>query len=322
MEEEIVGRQGRYRKTALRGQDALQQVWDVIDEASQTPCRLCVIRREKFPVEDVQQLDDRWFPTLLDAWHADGMTYLVTRTVTGQPLSECRAASEKTVVRIFLALCDALRDLHRHRLVHRNLRLSNILLTDGSIQIVDVSCVKRMEEQADGTVAADTRYLGTIGYAAPEQFGSRPTDVRSDIYTVGIIIRALLQTAFHGKYRGPLNLITKKCTEYDPTYRFQTLEELADELKHGEISRNRTATFNKKWTVFYFIGVYFTALVGEAWLLEEYVGISTRIGLALTACALVTLPLLIVKCLHLFHAACKRWMPIAYVVNAFFSLSM
>lgn len=266
-------------------------------------------------MEEIEQLDSRWFPTILDAWQADGMTYIVTEPAEGTCLNELKDASEETIERIFLALCDALQELHRHHLVHRNLKLSNILVTDDGIQVVDVSCVKRIEAEADGTVAADTRYLGTIGYAAPEQFGSRPTDVRSDIYTLGVILQVLLTMVSRGEKRRRLQFIMKKCTEYDPAYRFQSLEELETELKTGDIYKKQNQTFNKKWTIFYLYGLYHLGLAGSVFLSVEIMGMVGNYIVVFPFVMMFLVMFVALKLLRVFHEICKRWIWVAYVMN-------
>ena len=65
-------------------------------------------------------------------------------------------------------------------------------------------------------------YLGTKGYAPPEQFGYGQTDARSDIYSIGVTMRKSLPE----EYSGCLTPIFAKCMEIDPNRRYQDVQEL------------------------------------------------------------------------------------------------
>ena len=52
------------------------------------------------------------------------------------------------------------------------------------ITIIDFDIARIRKEEAD----SDTEFLGTVGYASPEQFGFAQTDKRSDIYSLGVLI--------------------------------------------------------------------------------------------------------------------------------------
>ncbi|MCM1256313.1 MAG: protein kinase [Roseburia sp.] len=75
--------------------------------------------------------------------------------------------------------------IHRLKLVHRDINPQNIVISsDGVVKIIDFG-IGRMYKELQGR---DTEFLGTAGYAAPEQFGFSQSDARTDIYSVGVIL--------------------------------------------------------------------------------------------------------------------------------------
>ncbi|MDO4383093.1 MAG: serine/threonine-protein kinase [Eubacteriales bacterium] len=162
-----------------------------------------------------------------------------------QLLKQKGTLSEEEVFAILLPLCDTLGKLHRLNppVVHRDLKLSNIIRTDsGAIYIVDFDTARNYEPGLE----QDTELLGTKEYASPEQYGFGQSDARSDIYALGVIINRLLTGEYpkHQLCEGPLQPIVTRCTRMDPEARFNTVEELIGEL---EAIINRKEIFSKTW---------------------------------------------------------------------------
>ena len=85
---------------------------------------------------------------------------------------------------------------------------------------------------------ADTHLIGTPGFAAPEQYGFHQTDERTDIYSLGLTLKIL---AGYTSYRGYLTAIFDKCTEFDPTKRYDS----AKNLRWAIIFRSHLTTSKK-----------------------------------------------------------------------------
>lgn len=94
---------------------------------------------------------------------------------------------------ILIDLCRALSAIHRRGLVHRDLKPSNVLLAreTGACKLTDFGIVKDLDPSHDPTRAATT-LVGTWAYASPEQITGNPIDHRSDLYSLGVILFALL----------------------------------------------------------------------------------------------------------------------------------
>ena len=129
--------------------------------------------------------------------------------IDGKIISET-CFTEKSMVSAAKDLCKVLTHIHRLGIVHRDIKPSNILMAeDGHIRLIDFDAARTVKPTAD----SDTRYLGTEGFAPPEQYGFSQTDKRSDIYALGKTLECILGSlAFDKKYGD----IIYKCTRLDP----------------------------------------------------------------------------------------------------------
>lgn len=85
-----------------------------------------------------------------------------------------------------MQLCKGLKNLHQRDIIHRDINLNNIMLTnDGVVKLVDFDTVRIFKYDQN----FDTTYLGTKGFAPPEQYGFSQTDARTDIYALGMTIK-------------------------------------------------------------------------------------------------------------------------------------
>ncbi len=129
-------------------------------------------------------------------------------------------------------ICAALAAIHSLEppIVHRDVKPENIMEREGGgYVLIDFDAARIYDENA----RADTQCIATVGYAAPEQYGLSQTDVRSDIFSLGVTLYELKTgEAFHmGAVCGGLfkNIIAK-CTAFAPEKRFQNADQLLRKL--------------------------------------------------------------------------------------------
>lgn len=145
-----------------------------------------------------------------------GDDYITSEYVDGADLSKSKI-SPQNVLSIALELCDALAELHKNSVIHRDIKPSNIILCgDGHIKLIDFDAARIMKIAAD----KDTAFIGTDGFAPPEQFGFTQTDERSDIYSFGVTIKLLLGDNYA---RSAYKSVIEKCIRFDPARRYKTI---------------------------------------------------------------------------------------------------
>ena len=123
--------------------------------------------------------------------------------------------AEDYAINIARQICNGLSVLHKYSITHRDITPSNIIIGfDGVVKIIDFGISRLHKENAKH----DTQVLGTEGYAAPEQFGFKQSDCKTDIYALGVLLNYMLTGHIPSEvmYRdGDVADIIKKCTEYE-----------------------------------------------------------------------------------------------------------
>ena len=159
------------------------------------------------------------------------------------------------VARLGMVVAETLQYAHTRGLIHRDIKPSNLMLDrDGKVWVTDFGLVANHGER-DLTMTGDV--LGTLRYMSPEQAeGTAPVDHRSDVYSVGITLYELLtrRAAFESDNRAtllndvvsseppmprhvdssiPVDLetIVQKAIQKEPSLRYATAQELADDLR-------------------------------------------------------------------------------------------
>lgn len=136
-------------------------------------------------------------PRIYDHFTEDGRWYLIMDFIEGQTLEEylknaagsCLPLHE--VLEIGTQLCTVLGFLHTLNppIIFRDLKPANVMIgSDGHIHLIDFGIARHFKPGQ----ANDTTHLGTVGYAAPEQYGKAQSTTRSDIYSLGATLHQLL----------------------------------------------------------------------------------------------------------------------------------
>lgn len=181
----------------------------------------------------------RHLPRIYDVHESDGDMVVVMEYVAGRTLRDEvyeRDASLELARRWFPLLCDGVSELHEQfpaPIIHRDLKPTNVVVGGEGLTIIDFGIARAFRDGAE----SDTSHFGTRSYAPPEQFGFRQTDVRSDVYALGMILYYLLTekdpspvVAAEG-FADPavpasLRPVLARACAFDPAARFQSARDL------------------------------------------------------------------------------------------------
>ena len=130
--------------------------------------------------------------------------------------------------KIVTQVCQGLWVLHSLGAVHRDVKPENIILRGAEAVLIDFDAARLHKPEA----GSDTQILGTTGFAAPEQYGMSQSDVRTDIYALGILINVML-TGQHPSRKlaeGRLGRVVERCTRVNPQHRYKNVLRLMEAL--------------------------------------------------------------------------------------------
>ena len=194
---------GRYRIIRLLGSGGCGQVYLAENIHLKSFCAIKEIELNKsnqsqinLEIEVLKKVKHPALPRIFDVVYEKDSVFLMEDYMEGdtveQILREQKRINEKTAVRWAIEICSIMEYLHSQRpepIIYRDLKPSNIILSpDGSIKLVDFGSARKYKVENQ----TDTVYIGTRGYAAPEQYGLGQTSKRSDIYSFGMTMLHVL----------------------------------------------------------------------------------------------------------------------------------
>src|SRR5690242_4412593 len=199
--------------------------------------------------------------SLLTAGSGENLLFYIMPYIEGESLRTKLAREGELpvaeAIRILKEVLDALRYAHSHRVVHRDIKPDNVLITSGHAVIADFGVAKAVSESSeDETLTIQGIALGTPAYMAPEQAVADPhVDYRADIYAVGVLAYEMLTgrtpftgptaqavlmahvtqtpeplTARRSTVPGGLNALILRCLEKSPADRWQRADDLLPHL--------------------------------------------------------------------------------------------
>lgn len=182
--------------------------------------------------EKLQGQDICGLPRIIKLIRQDNSCIVIMEFVNGLPLDQKierdGVVSLKEATKYMHTLCRCLKALHSFGIIHRDITASNIIIGQDSCYLIDLGIARRKKNLQ----CSDTQVLGTVGYAAPEQFGFEQSDERTDIYALGAVFNFMLTGTLPNVrlYDGKEKEIIKKCTAIDRKKRYQNIAQLEQAL--------------------------------------------------------------------------------------------
>jgi len=185
-------------------------------------------QRQRFAreVELVSRLRHPHIVTVHGSGVVRGCPYFSMEYIDGLPIDDYALVHNLPVrrtVELFSVVCRAVSAAHQHGILHRDLKPSNILVdADGQPHILDFGLAKELIADAEaGAVSAVSlpgQVVGTLPYLSPEQAGGQDgaVDVRSDIYSLGVVLYQLLSGAFPYPIAGDRRAVQRNILTQQP----------------------------------------------------------------------------------------------------------
>jgi tetratricopeptide (TPR) repeat protein len=273
---------GHYRIVAQIGAGGMGEVYRAHDEQLDRDVALKVLpagtlsdegARRQFRTEALAlaKLNHPNIETVHEFNTQDGVDFLAMELIPGCVLSEKLKQGplpETEIMRIGTQLADGLGAAHENRVIHRDLKPGNLMITpDNRLKILDFGLARfvRPPQEVDRTVSVTTNtgtVSGTVPYMSPEQLRGLPVDERSDIYAAGALLyematghrpfpqsqsAELVGAILHQAPDPPssdnraitpiLESVILKALEKDPARRYQSARELKVALEGVAIGR-------------------------------------------------------------------------------------
>ena len=293
---------GKYKILSEIGHGGMSVVYMAINEKANKTWAVKEVRKDSkmdfntvkqglmAEIETLKNLKHPNLPSIIDVIEDDDSFIIVMDYIEGRSLDkiieENGAQPEAYVVEWAKQLCDVFGNLHSRTppIIYRDMKPANIMLKpDGNIMVIDFGTAKHYEIDL-----GETTGIGTIGYAAPEQYigsGLGRTDARTDIYCLGITmyhlltnidpcknlisdksIRAVNPALSHG-----LDAIIQKCTQYQPSDRYQSCAELMYDLENYEILEPLYKKKQKRKLGVFFLTILMAAIFAASGLVTNYI---------------------------------------------------
>jgi TolB-like protein len=198
---------GAYRILHLLGSGGMGDVYRAHDPRLQRDVALKILpttdpmhrRRFEREARAVAALNHPNIVTIYSVEEADGVPFLTMELVDGLRLDDLVPASGLPIPELFalaVPMCEAVAAAHQKGIIHRDLKPSNIIVTpDGRVKILDFGLARTIGVDAGDLSAAPTLAatrmgvaVGTVAYMSPEQARGDALDVRTDIFSLGVVL--------------------------------------------------------------------------------------------------------------------------------------
>jgi eukaryotic-like serine/threonine-protein kinase len=269
---------GRYRVIRLLGEGGMGAVYEAEQDQPRRRVALKVIKAawaspttlQRFALESqsLGRLQHIGIAQIYEAGSAETLhgvqPFFAMELIQGKPLVEYadeHHLSTRQRLALMIQVCEAAHHAHQRGIIHRDLKPGNILVDEsGQPKILDFGLARATDSDAQATRQTDVgQLLGTLAYMSPEQVLADPLaiDVRSDVYSLGVILYQLLANRFpyplpkeiyevvrtiretdpaplssvNNLYRGDIETIVVKALEKDKDRRYASAADLAGDIR-------------------------------------------------------------------------------------------
>jgi len=197
---------------------------------------------EQKTIGDLSRLDHTALPKIYHSYRLADKIVIIEEYIEGLTLYDYVKQNKKLslgeAIQLTLDLCEVVSFLHSQDppIIHRDIKPKNIICTDNGVKLIDFNISRSYNPQKE----RDTEYMGTVGYAPPEQFGFGQTDMRSDIFSIGKTLLFMitgLEPARHldkmilGTLPEILQRVVYLSTNFTPQFRYSSVNDMIKDLR-------------------------------------------------------------------------------------------
>lgn len=230
----------RYRLNHLLGRGGGGEVWAATDQATHTEVAIKALHALYQPAEvealirettTLSGLEGLGFPRVLHLGRAaDGRLYLVRELVSGESFDKVVQMAPRRALSLLCAAASVLTVVHRAGLLHGDIKPANIIArADGQVALVDLGLAIALREGGQDSVGL------TPHYAAPEVRAGGPLTVQAEVYSLGVILRDLLDEGADAELSlsasDRLASVAARATHEHPEARFPSADEFSMALR-------------------------------------------------------------------------------------------
>lgn len=243
---------GLYRIESLLERGGMSVIYLATDPKTKEPITIKTLDKRFLDREDIkirflneakvmQRVNHTNIVNLYEYGEWEGGLYIAMEFIQGISLRQYLQVNPLSLHRslhIILEIAYAICHLHTHGIIHRDLKLENVLITDsGKIKLIDFGVACDLTTQSSVRPQPIQHVIGTPIYMSPEQRKDpEMVSFPSDIYSLGIIAYELVSGRLsHGKIHlslmpKGLQKILTKCLQPDPQERYQDIVEFITEV--------------------------------------------------------------------------------------------
>ena len=202
---------GRYHILEQLGEGGMAVVYKAFDTHPEIEVAVKVIRLDNIPPKMHEhalkrfaregkvlvQLDHTNIVRVTDVGEHEGVPWLVMPLLSGGTLKHRMKTHGRyewhEALQLLMPIADALSYSHNKKVIHRDVKPSNILFSyDGTLKISDFGIAKVLETEITVELTGTAAAIGTPEYMAPEQIVGKHIDARADIYALGVVLYELI----------------------------------------------------------------------------------------------------------------------------------